>query len=104
MDYIETHLYTKINLDQMAKEVGYATYYLSKRFKEETNISIKDYIKEEKIKRAKYLLTRTDISVSEVSECLAFSTPSYFCSVFKSFTGMLPSEYQNLSQIERNNL
>ncbi len=104
MDYIETHLYTKINLDQMAKEVGYATYYLSKRFKEETNISIKDYIKEEKIKRAKFLLARTDISVSEVSERLAFSTPSYFCSVFKSFTGMLPSEYQNLSQIERNSL
>ncbi|SCP98860.1 helix-turn-helix transcriptional regulator [Anaerobium acetethylicum] len=104
MEYIETNLFEKINLDHMAKELGYASYYLSKRFKEETGTSIKDYIKEEKMKRAKLLLTRTDIAVNEVSERLAFSSPSYFCSIFKQYTGMLPSEYQNLSQIERNKL
>ena len=101
MEYVETHLFEKINLDRMAKALGYATYYLSKRFKEETGTSINDYIKNEKIKQAKLLLTKTDITVNEVCERLFFSSPSYFGAVFKKCTGMLPSEYQNLSQIKK---
>lgn len=95
MDYIQTHLYDKIQLETMAKELGYAAYYLSKRFKEETGISLNDYIKEQKIRKATQMLNRAGVSVAEVSERLAFSSPSYFCTVFKKLTGMMPSEYQN---------
>lgn len=98
MDYIETHLFEKINLEQMAKQLGYASYYLSKRFKQETGKTVNDYIKEEKIERAKLLFTRGDITVNEMSERLAFSSPSYFCAIFKQHTGMLPSEFISLSQ------
>ena len=102
MDYVETHLFEKINLEQMAKELGYASYYLSKRFKEETGTSVNDYIKEEKINKAKLLFTRGDLTVNEVSERLSFSSPSYFSTVFKQYTGMLPSEFQSLSQSRKN--
>lgn len=98
MDYIETHLFEKINLEQMAKQLGYASYYLSKRFKQETGKTVNDYIKEEKIERAKLLFTRGDLTVNEASERLAFSSPSYFCAVFKQYTGMLPSEFVSMSQ------
>lgn len=98
MDYIETHLFEKINLEQMAKQLGYASYYLSKRFKQETGKTVNDYIKEEKIERAKLLFTRGDLTVNEVSERLAFSSPSYFCAVFKQYCGMLPSEFVSMSQ------
>lgn len=101
-DYIETHIYEKINLDHMAKELGYASYYLSKKFKKETSISINDYIKEEKIKHSKLLLGQSDLTINEISERLCFSSSSYFCSIFKQSTGLLPSEYQSMSQIERN--
>ena len=46
MDYIETHLFEKISLEQMAKQLGYASYYLSKRFKQETGKTVNDYIKD----------------------------------------------------------
>jgi AraC-like DNA-binding protein len=39
-------------------------------------------------------LSRSDISVAEISERLAFSSQSYFTAVFKQFTGMMPTEYQ----------
>lgn len=94
MDYIQTHMFEKIQLEHMAKELGYASYYLSKRFKTETGISMNDYIKGQKIDYAKRMLARTNTSVAEVSERLAFSSPSYFCTVFKQLTGMMPSEYQ----------
>lgn len=94
MDYIQTHMFEKIHLETMAKELGYAAYYLSKRFKAETGVSLNDYIKEQKVEQAKRLLGRMDVSVAEISERLAFSSPSYFCTVFKQYTGRMPSEYQ----------
>lgn len=94
MDYIQTHMFEKIHLETMAKELGYAAYYLSKRFKAETGVSLNDYIKEQKVEQAKRMLGRMDISVAEISERLAFSSPSYFCTVFKQYTGRMPSEYQ----------
>lgn len=100
MDYIQTHLYEKIQLETMAKELGYAAYYLSKRFKAETGVSLNDYIKQQKIEQAKRMLSRTSISVAEVSERLAFSSPSYFCTAFKQFTGMMPTEYQGKTNKE----
>lgn len=98
MDYIQTHLYEKIQLETMAKELGYAAYYLSKRFKAETGVSLNDYIKQQKIEQAKRMLSRTDISVAEISERLAFSSPGYFGSVFKKLTGMMPTEYQGKTE------
>ena len=98
MDYVQTHIYEKIQLEEMAKALGYAAYYLSKRFKAETNVSLNDYIKEQKIEQAKPMLSRTNASVAEISERLAFSSPSYFCTVFKQFTGMMPSEYREKPQ------
>lgn len=95
MEYVQTHIFEKIHLDEMAKALGYASYYLSKRFKAETGVSLNDYVKEQKIEQAKRMLSRTDTSVAEISERLAFSSPSYFCTVFKQFTGMMPSEYQS---------
>lgn len=95
MDYIQTHIFEKIQLEKMAKELGYAAYYLSKRFKAETGISLNDYIKEQKVEQAKLLLSKTGASIAEISDRLCFSSPSYFCAVFKQHTGMAPSEYQN---------
>ena len=95
MDYIQTHIFEKIQLEKMANELGYAAYYLSKRFKAETGISLNDYIKEQKVEQAKLLLSKAGASIAEISDRLCFSSPSYFCAVFKQHTGMAPSEYQN---------
>lgn len=93
MEYVETHIFEKIRLDDMAQALGYSGYYLSKKFKKENGIALKDYINREKIEYAKRLLTNTQASVVEVSERLAFSSPSYFGIVFQEQTGMMPSKY-----------
>ncbi len=95
MEYIETHIEEKISLDAMAKQIGYASYYLSSKFQKEVGQSISAYIKQRKIETAKHLLKNTSLSAVEVSERLSFSSPSYFGSVFRQCTGMTPNEYQN---------
>ncbi len=97
MDYLDTHLTEKIDLDVLAQELGYTKYYLTRRFKEETKTGITQYILKKRIAYAQMLLSDPRISVLEISEKLQFSSPSHFTSIFHKMTGTTPTEYrQNL--------
>lgn len=97
MEYIDFHLEENINLSILAHETGYTDYYLSKKFKKETGLSIKDYIREKRIERAKFLLDKTNESVQEIGERLRFCSQSYFTETFRKEVGMPPTEYRNRS-------
>ena len=81
-------------LEQLAKKYGYTPYYFSKKFKQETGMSLRDYAIKQKIEKAKHLLTENTMSISDISEYLGFTSQSYFGSVFRKFTGTTPSKYQ----------
>lgn len=94
MEYIETHICEKISLDAMAKELGYSSYYLSSKFQKESGMSLNSYINRQKVEIAKQLLCSPALNAADVSEHLCFSSPSYFTAIFRKFTGVTPSAYQ----------
>ena len=94
VDYIEMHLEEKICAADLAAQVGYTEYYLTHKFKEETGLSVTDYIKFAKIERAKVLLKSTDQTVQDIAAALSFSTRNYFSRVFQEVTGQTPMEYR----------
>lgn len=94
MDYIDSHLTEKIDLDLLAQELGYTKYYLTRRFKDENKTSISQYILTKRINYAKMLLTDSRLSILEISDKLQFSSPSHFTSVFRKMTGITPTEYR----------
>ena len=74
--------------------VGYTEYYLTEKFKNETGLSVSDYVRNAKINRAKMLLQSTDLSVSEIAERLAFNTANYLIRVFRELEGCTPAAYR----------
>ena len=56
VDYIEMNLDKKIVAEDLAALVGYTEYYLTHKFKEETGLSVTNYVKFAKVERAKVLL------------------------------------------------
>ncbi|MBR4470560.1 MAG: helix-turn-helix transcriptional regulator [Erysipelotrichaceae bacterium] len=94
IDYIELHLEDNISLEDMASEFGYSEYYLSKKFRKETGETIKEFIRQSRLKRAAHYLVNTNLSVSSISEKLRFSSQSYFISKFKEEYGVTPNEYK----------
>lgn len=95
MEYIDIHVESRINLDDLSRHVGYTKYYLSRKFKDEVGCTISDYIRITKVERAKLLLTSTELSVQQISERLAYSSRSYFGEVFREISGMTPIEYRD---------
>ena len=97
-DYIELHLEDPIVLSELAEQQGYTEYYLSRKFKNETGKTVKDYIREKRIDRAKFLLTNTDMSIHEISERLQFSSQSYFTENFRKAVGIHPTAFRENSR------
>ena len=93
-DYIELSLDRKISAADLASLVGYTRYYLTEKFKNETGMSVSDYIRKVRIERAKTLLETTDLSVSQIAEQLAFNTPGYFIHVFRELEGCTPALFR----------
>ena len=46
-----------------------------------------------KIEKAKQMLCQTDKNITQISECLGFSSVHYFSRLFKRLTGMSPQQY-----------
>lgn len=96
-DYIELSLDRRIQAKDLAALVGYTEYYLTEKFKSETGLSVSDYVRQAKINRAKTLLLTTSLTVSQVAERLAFSTPNYFIHVFRELEGCTPAVFRQRS-------
>lgn len=95
MDYISVHLHEPISLDDLSKHCSLCSRSLSLRFKKETGLGIPDYIHSEKMREAKYMLSHTQYSLSEISCFLNYPSQSYFTQIFKRYTGTTPQLYRD---------
>ena len=94
VDYIDLHLEQKIQAADLATQLGYDDYYITRRFKRETGYSLTNYIKFAKIERAKVLLQSTRLTVQQIADGLGFTTRSYFIQCFKAVTGRTPTAWR----------
>ncbi|MDR1615955.1 MAG: AraC family transcriptional regulator [Syntrophomonadaceae bacterium] len=94
MEYIDSNFHYKITLEDLGRKTGHNPAYLCVRFKEETGVSVTDYIIGAKINEAKLLLKHEDMSVSEIANTLGFCSQSYFTKIFKEQTGETPRNYR----------
>jgi YesN/AraC family two-component response regulator len=94
-NFIFNQVYENITLSQLSELVKLTPNYLSSLFKKETGISLSEYIQKVKIDEAKYLLSLTPYSLSEICTLLNFTDQSYFIKVFKKFTGVTPKQFKD---------
>ncbi len=94
LEQMRSRMEDNISLEGLANEFGYSTYYLSKKFKKETGQTFKDYLRQIRLERAKFLLRTTDTSILEISERLQFCSQSYFADSFRKAYGISPTDYR----------
>lgn len=94
-DYIEAHLGEHLSISLLASRAGYTDYYLSRKFRKETGMSINNYIKAARIRRARTLLSDTQMDIQSISDALGFPNRNFFSETFRCVTGMPPGAYRN---------
>lgn len=94
LQYIQSHTNQAISTTDIAKAVNRSRTYLSRQFKKELGTELTQYINFVKIEEAKHLLQYTDLTLSEISASLCFSSQSYFQKVFKAHVGQTPKQYK----------
>ena len=98
ISYITSNPGADINLNELARKYNLAPAYFSKLFHQNTGITFKKFLNSRRIEYARKLLKDNDLSVTEAALESGFSTHSQFVAVFKSLTGMTPSEYRKLKK------
>ncbi len=93
-EYIYAHIKERITIEDLSREYGVSTSYLSRLFKKETGISVSSYIRDQKIGIAKNLLRFSEYSIVEIAERLSFSDQSHFIQQFRESVGMTPKKYR----------
>ncbi len=84
-------------IDQCGEALNMSGPYLSDLLRSETGRSAKDHIHGYLIDRAKTILLNSNDSVSQIAFAFGFEYPQNFSKLFKSKTGLSPSEYRNLN-------
>lgn len=93
VDYIQFYLDHPLTLEEIAEAIQVNPSLLSRKFKEETQMNVIEYIHDLRIENAKLYLTRGKYSITEIAFMVGFNDANYFSRVFKKVTSITPSQY-----------
>ncbi|MEH7749298.1 helix-turn-helix transcriptional regulator [Neobacillus drentensis] len=93
--YINLYFKEPINVQSIADEIGFNRMYLARKFKEELNIGVIDYLHKKRIEEAIFLIEQGRLSITDIGIHVGFSSYNYFCKVFKELIGMTTTDYKN---------
>jgi len=96
VDTLEKKLLTPWQLDHYAKKIGYSKFYLTRKFKKETGLTIGEYIRKRRLAVSAFLLLHTDYSILDISFECQFQSQEAFTRAFKELYCMPPGKYRNL--------
>lgn len=86
----------EISLVRLAELVYFNPSYLSRLFKQVTDINLSEYITGARMSKAKQLLGNPEIKIQEVAELVGYGTATNFTRFFRKSMNMTPQEYRTL--------
>lgn len=104
IDYIYVHIMERITINDLASAICISPTYLSRIFKQETGVSVSEYIRQRKIDLAKNLLRFSSHDLVDIANMLSYSSQSHFIQQFHSQVGMTPKTYRDQNYLNNWNV
>lgn len=92
-EYINEHFHQEIKLAELAALVQLSPYHFLRLFKQSVGVTPHQYILQCRIKKAKFLLQNSELSIANVAARIGFCDQSHFNRYFKRIVGVTPRQY-----------
>jgi AraC family transcriptional regulator len=97
-DYIANRLGERITLEALARRAQMSTHNLLRAFRREFGTTPAQYIIAQRLRRARWLLSKTTNDITTISIETGFASHSHFTTTFKTQFGLTPLEFRRLSR------
>lgn len=89
----------EFGVDMLARKVAMSQPVLYKKLKAVTNMSVNDFVKSLRLKKAAWLLRQKQYTVYEVAYMVGYNDRKYFSREFKKQFGKTPKEYAGAPEL-----
>ena len=93
--HIQSHLGGDLSIDQIAQSLYVGRTRLCLAFKRETGTSLARYIREQRMDRARHLLSSTTEDIARIGRRVGYTRPSSFSAAFTRETGAAPITWRD---------
>ncbi len=97
--YILANQADPIDLAKVAKATHVSTFYFCKLFKKATGLTFTEYLSRVRVEKAKHLLLRPHLRISEIAYDVGFQSLTHFNRVFRQLVGQSPSQYREATSV-----
>ncbi|MBR7133038.1 MAG: AraC family transcriptional regulator [Clostridia bacterium] len=100
INYINSNFTKNISVNSVSQKFNYEEAYFCRMFKKHTGLTAAKYIRIQRLERARYLLEKTDTSVTGIAISCGFRDSAYFINCFKNMYGTSPLKYRKEHRVE----
>jgi AraC family transcriptional regulator len=94
IDYMKANLTQDLSILDLATLTGMSESHFSRSFRRSVGIAPYQYLMQQRVERAKQLLKRQAISISDIALDCGFANQTHLTKVFRQMTGVTPKAYQ----------
>lgn len=90
---------TELDVDDLCKGLGVSRAQLYRKFKSYKQLTVKEFVKEVRLKKAAELLIESNLNVNEIMYEVGFQNRQYFTKCFKEQFNETPSNYKSKMKV-----
>ena len=95
IDYINDNLDRNIKISDIGKQINISQYYFSRLFRESTGVSPYRYVIQQRVAKAKQLITQNQMTLNDIALECGFSSQTQMTLHFRKLTGLTPKKYRD---------
>lgn len=93
-DYVKNHYSEEIDLNSIARALGFSSSYLTKVFNKVENTTPSKVIRSYRMGIAKQLLNDNNLTIQQIASHVGYNDPFHFSKSFKQIFGISPTQYK----------
>lgn len=95
-EFINENLEEDLSLSEIAAVADLSQFHFARTFRKTTGLTPQQYVMQQRIERAKLLLSDAELPIVEISLRTGFKNQSHFTTLFRKFTKLTPKSWRDL--------